>query len=113
MRKDKKQMSITVVCPPKIRFIYPILVYRTWKYFKENAESMTIRVDTSIVTGRNKFYHIFVYRYNLRLCFELQDSKTISFLENYLDYIFKDSYIGLDKKHNGLFNLKKTRIVYI
>lgn len=106
-------MVVSVVCPSKSRFIYPVLVYKTYKYFEGRAESIKIKTDVSILTGSNKLFHIFVYKYVLRLYFDPQDSKTLSLLENYLDYVFKENYIGLDKKHDGLFNLKKTRIVYI
>ena len=94
-------MLINITTPRGITY-YQIM-FRTKKYFH-------LKRFTNIVEDRTKRYYIFLKRKNIQIKIVDCESETAEEITNYLDYTFKNSYLGIQENYFSIFKLKRVRM---
>lgn len=103
MIEEVMKMIINITPPKSVSFL-GILV-RTKKYYK-------LKKFTYVVEGKEKEYYIFLRKKSIQIKIVNPESKIIiEEIQKYLDYIFKDNYIGIQEKYRNIFELKRARLI--
>lgn len=89
-------MIISITPPKQILFIRMLM--KTKKYY--NMSNYETVVDGS------KDYYIFLRKRSLQLQIIDNNEKTMQEIQNYLEYMFKNTYIGVPKKFYDILNLQ-------
>ena len=97
-------MKINIALPKYIPYL--IILFKTKKYF--NLKKMTDVIETE-----SKNYYIFLRKRSIQIKIIDNGKSTIQEIEQYINYLFKNSYIGIDEKHTDIINLKGVRKVAI
>lgn len=90
-------MLINITIPKKVT--YGCLRLRTKKYYNLNN-------IVNVFGNRSLGYYIFLKKRNLQIQIEKEDRKVIEDIQSYLEYMFKDSYIGIAEEQYEIFDLK-------
>lgn len=89
---------IISITPPK-RISYTHILLKTKKYYN-------LSKYRTVVVGKSKDYYIFLRKRNLQLQIINNDPKTLTEIQKYLEYIFRNTYIGIPEKFYDILNLQ-------
>lgn len=98
------KMMINITTPKEISYLRILL--RTKKYYHLKGLS-------DVIEDIEKKYYIFIRKRNIQIKIVCYENTTIDEIENYLDYTFKDNYLGMQKKYSGIIHLKGAKIINI
>lgn len=95
-------MMINITTPKKIPYFQILL--RTMRYYH-------LRRLTDVVADNSQRYYIFLRKRSIQIKIIESSNKTIEELQNYLNYTFKNNYLGIQERHFELLDLKQVRKV--
>lgn len=101
-------MIIKVIVPKKLKYLYPLIIFKSKKYFKNMAI-----YKNRIIFHPQKYYFIFIYSRCLHFEINHLSDNVIHELEQYLEYLFNSDYIGIEKKYKDFFKLENVTIIEI
>lgn len=90
--------------PKNISFLRVLL--RTKKYCGSSEIS-------SICENKEKEFYVFLRKKYLQIEFADLSPNTLRGIQEYLDYVFSQKYIGMHKKNAELLHLKKAKVVIL
>lgn len=97
-------MMINITAPKRIPYFQILL--RTKKYYR-------LKKLTDIVEDKTKRYYIFLGQKNIQIKIIESDQEAINDIENYLNYTFKNSYLGIQENYFDVLNLKNVRKIKV
>lgn len=95
-------MMINITTPKGIS-LFRILL-RTKKYYHLKGLS-------DVIQDSEKKYYIFIRKRSIQIKIVCNENTTINEIENYLDYTFKDNYLGIKEKYASIIHLKGVKII--
>lgn len=95
-------MKISIIPPRQISYIKILL--RTKKFFK----NMKIK---TVIEDETKSYYLFFRKGNIQIQLLKNDINVIHEIQKYLEYTFKNYYIGIPEEYFEVFELKHVRKV--
>ncbi len=95
------KMLINITTPREITYYQ--IIFRTMKYFH-------LKRFTNIIEDKAKRYYIFLKRKNIQIKIVNYKNETTEEINNYLEYAFKNSYLGIQESYFNIFKLKKVRL---
>lgn len=91
-------MMINITTPKKIPYFQILL--RTKKYY--NLERLS-----DVVEDKTKGYYIFIRKRNIQVKFFRCNDEAVADIENYLNYTFKNSYLGIQENSFDILKLQE------
>lgn len=95
-------MIINITTPKNLSYIQILL--RTKRYYR-------LRGLPIIIENKEKNYYIFLKKKRIQIEITSLIDGTIDEIQQYLDCIFKDNYVGMQEKHAAMFKLEKARLI--
>ena len=104
------QMKINIT-PPKYYSNYK-LHYMTKRYMKGEFNKTKAR---NIFEGEKKGYYMYIRKRNIQIELINNEIDTLHEIENYLNYVFYDQYIGVsfEEMDSIRFNMKNVQCFYL
>ena len=92
---EAMKMMINITTPKKIPYFQILL--RTKKYYHLDALS-------DVIQDKTRGYYIFIRKRNIQIKLFRYNDEAVEDIQNYLNYTFKNSYLGIQE--NGFDILK-------
>lgn len=93
-------MMINITTPKKIPYFQ--ILFRTMKYYH-------LRRLTDVVEDDSQKYYIFLRQKSIQIKIIESSNKTIEEIQNYLNYTFKNNYLGIQESCFDILDLKQVR----
>lgn len=94
-------MRINITTPPEIT--YREIILKTRRYFH-------LKRSVNLIEDDEKRYYIFIKRRSIHIEIVSDETETVQEITSYLNYIFRNSYIGIPKSYFGMFKLQDVRM---
>lgn len=95
-------MVINITTPKEIPYFH--ILFRTKRYYH-------LRRLTDVVEDKSKRYYIFFRKKCIQIKIIDFSSKTIEEIQDFLNYTFKNKYLGIQEKYFGIIELKEVRMI--
>lgn len=95
-------MMINITTPKRMPYFQILL--RTKKYYH-------LRGISDVVEDAAKNYYIFLRKRYIQIKIVNVESETLNEIEKYLDFTFKNNYLGINEQKSTILQLKKVRII--
>ena len=93
-------MMINITTPKTIPYFQ--ILFRTMKYYH-------LRRLTDVVEDNSQRYYIFLRKKRIQIKIIKSSNKTTEEIQNYLNYTFKNSYLGIQENCFDILDLKQVR----
>lgn len=88
---------IKIITPKSIPYF--LILMRTKKFY-------SLKRMTNVVISKSNMYYIFIHRGNIQIEVAGKIDKVKQEIQNYLNLVFKGSYIGIHEKDFEILNLQ-------